>query len=263
MRSLVLSLLILVVAAAHGQPEPRIGVVVMHGKGGSPASRVPPLAAGLEASGFLVSSPDMPWSGKRNYDVDVAAAEREVREALDALKSRGAERLFVAGYSQGGVFALHLASRVPVDGVAAIAPGGNVGNPIFREKLGESVGRARASVAQGKGEEKQRFLDFEGSRGVYPIMAPAAAYLSWFDPEGAMNQVRASKAVPPHVPVLFIVPTRDYPGLLKVKPMMFGFLPGHRLTRLYEPDADHEQAPAAAREEIVRWMRAVAASPRP
>jgi pimeloyl-ACP methyl ester carboxylesterase len=261
MRAFVLSILMfLVAAAAHGQPVPKLGVVLMHGKGGSPASRLPPLASALEANGFLVSNLEMPWSGNRSYDADVAAAERQVREALDALKAQGAEKLFVAGHSQGGVFALHLASRVPVDGIAAIAPGGNVGNPIFREKLGESVAQARKYIAEGKGEEKQRFMDFEGSRGVYPVVAPPAAYLSWFDPEGAMNQMRASKAVPPQTPVLFIVPTRDYPALQRVKQMMFGFLPANPLTRLYEPEADHAQAPAVARDEIVRWMREVAIS---
>jgi pimeloyl-ACP methyl ester carboxylesterase len=259
MRSFVFCILLVLLSAAHGQQEPRIGAVLMHGKGGSPTSRMPPLAAKLESSGFLVSSLEMPWSGGRNYDVDVAAAERQVREALDALKQRGAQKLFVAGYSQGGVFALHLASRVPVDGIAAIAPGGNVANPVFREKLGESLAQARRYVADGKGEERQRLMDFEGSRGVYPVIVPPAAYVSWFDPEGAMNQVRATKAVPQNVPVLFIVPTRDYPALLKVKPIMFGFLPSHPLTRLYEPDGDHAQAPAASGEEIVRWMRQVAA----
>lgn len=258
MRRFILSLVMLVSSAALAQPEPRIGAVLMHGKGGSPTSRMPPLAAMLESSGFLVSNLEMPWSGRRSYDVDVAAAEREVREALEALRQRGAQKLFVAGYSHGGVFALHLASRVPVDGIAAIAPGGNVANPVFREKLGESLAQARRLVAEGKGADKQRLMDFEGSRGVYPVVVAPAAYVSWFDPEGAMNQVRAMKAVPPSVPVLFIGPTRDYPGLLKVKPTMFGFLPAHPLTRLYEPEADHAQAPAASGEEIVRWMRQVA-----
>ena len=54
----------------------------MHGKGGAPNSRpIAPFAAALERNGFLVANLDMPWSGARNYDVDVAAGERQVQEA--------------------------------------------------------------------------------------------------------------------------------------------------------------------------------------
>src|SRR5262252_10160228 len=90
------------------QPPEKIGVVVMHGKGSSPDEYVGGLVRALQDKGVLVANLEMPWSGRRNYDVDVAAAEKEVQEALDAMRAKGATRLFVAGHSQGGVFALHL-----------------------------------------------------------------------------------------------------------------------------------------------------------
>lgn len=249
--------------AVNAQPQPKVGVVLMHGKSGSPARLVAPLAAALEQNGFLVANLEMPWSGGRNYDVDVGAAERQVQEAIDGLKGKGAEKLFVAGHSQGGVFALHMGSRVAVHGVVAIAPGGSTGSPLYREKLGESLEQARRYVAEGKGAEKQRLMDYEGSHGTYSIVAPPAAYVSWFDPDGAMNQVRASKALPRSIPVLYVAPTGDYPGLRRTKQMMFGALPSNPSTRLYEPNADHLQAPAAASDEVMRWMREVAAAPKP
>jgi len=110
-----------------------LGIVIMHGKGGSPEGLVAGLAATLEANGYLVANIEMPWSGSRQYDV----------------------------------------------------------------------------------------------------------------------------------PVLFIVPTRDYPGLLRTSPRIYRLLPRHPRTRLYEPEAGHGDAPTASAAEIMRWTRAVAAAAAP
>ncbi|HEY9191264.1 MAG TPA: hypothetical protein VIO81_00185 [Methyloversatilis sp.] len=235
-----------------------VGVVIMHGKGGSPAKHVADLASALEARGCLVANLEMPWSARRDYDVSVATAEREVESALDQLRARGARTLFVAGHSQGGLFALYYGGRHPVDGVIAMAPGGNVGNPIFREKLGDSVDQARKLVADGKGDERTRFLDYEGAKGTYPVIATPANYLGWFDPDGAMNQTSAMRNMNPAVPVLYVAPRGDYPALARVRQSMFDALPRHPLTALYEPDSNHLGAPSASLDEILRWTRAVA-----
>jgi pimeloyl-ACP methyl ester carboxylesterase len=239
-------------------PQTRIGVVVMHGKGGLPTGYVAPLASFLEEKGHLVANIEMPWSRRRQYDVDVAGAEKEVQSALAELRRKGATKLFVAGHSQGALFALHCGGRHSIDGVIAIAPGGNVANALFRQHLGEAVERARKLVADGKGDERTNFIDFEGSRGTFPLMATPAAYLSWFHTDGAMNQSISAKSV--KVPVLFIAPTGDYPGLLRVKQRMFDALPRHPLTKLYEPDSTHVDAPSASRDEILRWTSQVASS---
>ena len=245
-------------AQESGAQSPPIGVVVMHGKGGSPAKWVAPLAGGLEQKGYLVANLEMPWSGRRHYDVDVATADKEVDAAIDGLRAKGAKKVFVAGHSQGGVFGLHYGSTHPVDGIIAIAPGGNVGNQAYAREVGASVERARKLVAAGKGEEKEAFDDFEGSKGRFTVSATAVAYFSWFDPQGAMNQVKSSMAIAPHVPVLFVAPTGDYPVLQRVKGRMFAALPKNPLTRMYEPSASHLQAPGASVEEIARWTAEVA-----
>jgi pimeloyl-ACP methyl ester carboxylesterase len=243
------------VAFAQNAPAqaPAIGVVIMHGKGGTPTKWVAPLASGLEQKGYLVANLEMPWSGKRHYDVDVAAADKEVDAALEALRAKGAKKLFVAGHSQGGVYVLHYGATHPVDGIVAIAPGGNVGNKVYASEVGASVERARRLVAEGKGGELQAFDDYEGSKGRFNVTTTAANYLSWFDPQGAMNQMKSSKSIDPRVPVLFVAPTRDYPALQRIKVMAFGALPRNPLTRLYEPSASHLEAPAASIDEIARW----------
>jgi hypothetical protein len=103
-----------------------------------------------------------------------------------------------------------------------------------------------------------QFLDFEASKGTYPVVTTAANYLSWFEPDGAMNQALAMRNVNPKVPVLYIAPTGDYPGLKKLRQSMFDALPRHPLTRLYEPDATHLGAPSASLDEILRWTREAA-----
>jgi alpha-beta hydrolase superfamily lysophospholipase len=234
-----------------------IGIVIMHGKGGSPAKHVSDLASSLEERGYLVANLDMPWSGRREYDVDVNTAEKEIESTLETLRSKGAKKLFVAGHSQGGLFALYFGGRHIIDGVIAIAPGGNVNSPLFKEKLGESVELARKLIDEGKGSEKARFFDYEGAKGAYPIVSAPSVYFSWFDPNGAMDQMAAIKNMNSKIPVLFVAPTGDYPALQKIKQLMFGSLPPNPLSKLYEPASTHVGSPSASRDEIVRWAMEV------
>jgi len=242
-------------ASAQGE---LIGIVIMHGKGGSPSGLVAELARTLESAGYVVANLDMPWSGRRNYDVDVGRAEQEVAAALAGLREKGARKLFIAGHSQGGIFALHLAGKLEADGYVTIAPGGNVANRLFRDNIGASLVRARQLVADGKGNEPASLGDYEGAKGAYQIQAIPAAYVTWFEPDGAMNMDRAVSSVNPRVPVLWVAPKRDYPGLIKTALPLFRDLPANRLTRLYQPDADHRGAPTVSAGEIARWTREVA-----
>lgn len=243
-------------AAAQGDP---IGIVIMHGKGGAPTGYVATLARTLEGKGYLVANLEMPWSRRRNYDVSVERGAQEVETAVAGLRAKGAKKVFVAGHSQGGAFALHMAGRQGIDGVVAMAPGGDVGNRVFREQLGESVDRARRLVAEGKGNEPARLEDYEGARGTYPVVSAPAVYLTWFDPEGAMNMRRAARAAKPQVPILWIVGQGERPQLRRVNIQLFQSLPDNPLTRLYEPNSDHVGTPTASADEIVRWTREVAA----
>lgn len=243
--------------------SPRIGIVIMHGKGGGPKWHVSDLAISLERKGYVVANLEMPWSGWRSYNVDVSAAVKEVESALDTLRGEGAQKLFVAGHSQGGLFALYFGGKHPVDGIIAIAPGGNVSSPFFREKLGASVELARKLIAERRGDETTRFSDYENATGTYPVVTTSSAYFSWFDPDGAMNQATAVERMNPRIPVLFIVPTGDYPGLVKVKNHFFSLLPKNPLSKLYEPNSSHVNAPSASRDEIVRWTTEVASRANP
>ena len=257
---LALSLTLLLAWPVQAQ-TPAIGVVVMHGKGGAPTKFVAELAAALQARGMQVANLEMPWSARRGYDVSVAAAEAEVDAALGSMRAKGATKLFVAGHSQGGIFALHFAGGHAVDGVVAIAPGGNVGSTVFHDKLGDMLAVARKAVDEGKGAESLRLADYEGGKGVYPVFTTPANYVQWFEPEGAMNQVRAIKAIPATTPVLYIAPTNDYPALVRANGALFAMLPAHAKTQLLEPASSHLNAPTASAAAIGDWLSAVATSP--
>lgn len=236
----------------------KIGIVVMHGKGGMPSKHVAVFANSLEAKGYSVANIEMPWSKQREYDVSIEMAQQELEGAFNDLRTRGAQKLFLSGHSQGGLVALALGSNLNVDGIVAIAPGGNVANIIYREKIGDTIVKAQKMVAEGKGDEKAEFYDFESAKGKYPIQTTARNYVSWFDPEGLMNQEKSSALISPKIPVLFIAPTADYPGLLKVKQKMFNTLPKNPYTKLYEPSATHLEAPSASSEEVSLWIQNVA-----
>ncbi|WP_136419588.1 alpha/beta hydrolase [Herbaspirillum sp. ST 5-3] len=238
-------------------PPSTIGIVIMHGKSGSPSKHMGSLERSLEGKGYLVANLEMPWSGRRQYDVDVGAGEREVESALEALRSKGARKLFVAGHSQGGVFALYFGSKHALDGVIAIAPGGDVGSTVFRRELGESVELARKMISEGKGSETARFFDTEGSKGTFPVVCTASAYLSWFDPEGAMAMKTSVRNMRPQTPVLFISPKDDYPGLLKFRKPTFDTLPPHPLNEFVELNSNHMGAPSLSGEVIARWISEV------
>ena len=123
--------------SVHAQASAsEIGVVVMHGKGGNPGKFVDKLAQALEQAGCQVANLEMPWSARRQYDANMDGAAQEITAALDAMRAKGAKKLFVAGHSQGGLFTLYYGSRQSADGWIAIAPGGNHGAPDFRNALG-------------------------------------------------------------------------------------------------------------------------------
>ena len=74
--------------------EPKIGVVVLHGKWGNPNGYTLPFANSMESAGYLVASPEMTWSGRRQYDTgmegvmsDIDTAARHTRPCRTACKS--------------------------------------------------------------------------------------------------------------------------------------------------------------------------------
>lgn len=261
MRTLLAGLLLVLLglplhALAQSRP-PQVGVVLMHGLTGHPMS-MSTLDYALRQKGYKVANLEMPWSMNRMHDVPVEAAESMVQDALQSLRNQGARRLFVAGFSKGGLFATYFATRNSIDGLIAIAPNGGSNTTVNAKALEQ----ARALVAEGKGNERTLLDQYSPmANRTYPMPTVPSAYLSWFDPEGAMHSVRIYQSIPAGLPVFLVVPTNDYPNLLRAKDAIFAGLPPHPLHRLYEPEGSHAMAVNTSATEAVRWIGRVAATP--
>ena len=122
----VIRLLLLLVPAVGwlttppAQAAEAVGVVLMHGKGSPGPKYVGSLADRLRDAGYLVSTPDMPWSASRIYDASYEAAMGEIDRAIERLKEKGATRFVVAGHSLGEYSALAAAKTFSLSDTARL-----------------------------------------------------------------------------------------------------------------------------------------------
>jgi dienelactone hydrolase len=130
---------LLAALAACASPEPpkdtggpKIGVVVLHGEGDDPYGQTLRFTRTLIRDGFLTDSPEMPWSARRSHEAGAAATLKEIDASLARLKSRGAEKVFVAGHSEGAAAALRYAKERRLDGLIALAPAGAMNAAAIR-----------------------------------------------------------------------------------------------------------------------------------
>lgn len=83
-----------------------------------------------------------------------------VTDALQAMRAKGVRKVFLAGFSKGGLFAGYVAARTRVDGLIAIAPNGgsNTGRYLC------TLAQARTLIAQGQGDERIMLEQYSPSR---------------------------------------------------------------------------------------------------
>lgn len=253
-RAAVLALLVWAYSGSFSFAADKLGVVLMHGKGGRPGTLIDGLATKLSGAGFLVATPEMPWSRNRIYDRDVPESFVEIDAAVAKLKSGGATRIVVGGHSMGANAAIgYAASRDGVAAVLAIAPGHNPGAPIFRKKLGRYVAEAREMVAAGKGEEAMSAGDVnQGETALRAVKA--RVYLSWFDPEGAASMPRNAARVKPGV-AFYCVLGEDDPLRPRAKDLIFDRVPAHPKSAFVVVPGGHRDTPEKAADKIVAWLK--------
>lgn len=154
------------------------GIVVMHGKGGKP-TQMSSISSALAGAGALVATPTMSWSsGYKTYSTTLD----EVAGHISSLRAKGATRIALLGQSLGANVALgYGAQRGGVEAVIAMAPGHFPER--FASKSAESLARAKQAVAAGKGNETGSYYDTNQGKE-FDIRTTAAAYVSFFDPDG-------------------------------------------------------------------------------
>lgn len=214
-----------------------VGVVLIHGKGGGQGP-LQPLAQALRKQGAIILMPSMSWkTGYRPYEQTV----QEVAVAVARIRQMGAQKVFLAGHSMGANISIgYVAAGGSVDGIIAMAPGHR---PDFIATVtGDSLDRARAMVAAGRGNERAQFLDWGGR--VMPVTTSAAAYLSFFDPDGPAGQAARGRGAGRSI--LWVIGRADRPAMRDRAPYSSG-------TRI-EVDGNHQQTPVAAVPHVLEWL---------
>lgn len=234
--------------------EEKVGIVVLHGKGGSPA-HLAPLVQELRAVGYLAVAPEMPWSRERAYDRSLTEAHAEIESAFARLGEQGATRFAIAGHSMGANAAMGYAATHPdMAAVVALAPGQLVESDNFRTFLGQDVARAKAMTAEGRGDVVDTFADRHLGATV-TATTKARVYASYFDPDGLANIPQTIPRI--RVPLLWVVGTRDRLLMERGAAYAFDRLPSNPRHSYVEVSADHMATPDVARETVLDWLRTV------
>jgi esterase/lipase len=227
-----------------------VGVVLMHGKWGSPQSMMP-LARDLESRGYLVSNSEMAWSGRRLYDIDYPAALKEIEQQVQQLRGKGAKRVIVAGQSMGSNAAVaYAASGFDLDRLVILSPGhfpeGGMGKRLY-----SSFEKAKRMVAANRGTDSDTFDDLNQGKQRSLKMA-AATYVSYFDPDGLGAMTKNIKKLPKPIPVLLAIGTADpfYPQ----SKALFDLAPSHPASRYVALDTDHFSMPKVVSAELLKWL---------
>ena len=248
----LIALAALALAAGPAAAAETVGVVVMHGKDAKPPyPAIDGFARRLADAGFLVDEPEMPWAGRRGYDVDYEQAMTEIDAAAARLKARGATAIVICGHSLGGNAAIGYGARRPgLKAVVALAPGHTVDGSM-RERVASSVARAREMVAAGRGEESDSFEDH--NHGVaFHRQVRARIYLSFFAPDGPAAMARNASHL--GAPLLMVVGEQD--PLSKIGPdYAFNKAPANPHSRYVSVGADHMGTPAAAADLVIAWLK--------
>jgi esterase/lipase len=227
-----------------------IGIVLMHGKTGSPNTVINQLAMALQSAGYLVETPEMCWSRRRIYDRPFLDCLTEIDSAIGRLQSRGAGRMVVAGMSQGGDAALVYGARhANLAGIIALAPAAAPERQIGLPDIAQSVAQARALVAAGRGDEPASFVD-RNAGGTLSVRTTATIYLSYLDPQGPANMLDSIKKL--RAPLLWVAGSAD-PSQTGAN-TEFNQAPANPLNRFVMVASVHLGTPDAAREAVLAWL---------
>jgi pimeloyl-ACP methyl ester carboxylesterase len=247
-------ILALLHSASSARAPDKIGVVLMHGELGAPGRIIDGLAGRLEKAGYLVSRPDMCWSARRSYEQEFEACLAVVDGAIVRLRNLGATRIVVGGFSLGGAAAIVYGAAHPdLLGVFALAPTHDAKALANVSSVSESVARAKALVAQGKGETSASFADVAiGPSGAYAneIATTPNVYLSFFGDGSAVDIPKSVATLKP--PLLWAASREDATQVGGAA--AFAKTPPNPLNRYVEVSGSHLTTPDAASDAVLEWL---------
>ena len=130
-----------------------LGVVVLHGLGGTPHS-VLPITAAVHAAGYMTVAPKLPGHGTTPDDLIGRTWDEWLQAVLDAcdeLAVRSSAGIALIGQSMGGTLALAAAAqRASVRGVATINALVGPSDPDAAEHLEHLIARGRTMQPAGE-----------------------------------------------------------------------------------------------------------------
>ena len=239
-----------------------VGIVYLHGKASWPGAFNGGILSALQDEGALVATPEMPWSFHRRYAATYDEAMTEIDTAVAGLRAKGARRIVVIGHSLGANAAIGYAARRPdlaeLAGVVALSPGHLPEVGRMRGFVADAVARAKALIADGKGNVAQTFPDM--AQGI-PLVATATpiVYLSMFDPDGPAvipkNAAAIGAAAHP-VPLLWVVGKLD-PIDRRGPQYAFDAAAKNPKSKYIEVFAGHLTTPLVARKQVVAWINSL------
>lgn len=233
----------------------KVGVLLMHGKGGTSLSESPigKLANALEEKGFLVLAPDMPWSRERGYDKTFQESMTEIDEKVEELRKAGAAKVVVGGHSMGANAAIGYGARYDgLSGILAIAPGHTPEVSGYQKKIGNDWKRAKAMVESGKGNQEEKFNDLNQGKKSKKKMR-AEVYLSWFDPKGpAVMPVNAANLKSGNA-LMWVIGKKDR-MFAKGKGYAFRKAPSNAKNAYVVVMGGHKVTPKKGESGIIDWL---------
>jgi len=256
-RGLLTALIVLCALSLPARAADRLGIVLVHGKGGTP-QQFTPMAKTLAAQGYLTEQPEMCWSRNRIYDRLYLDCLRDIDAAAGRLKVRGATAIVVLGMSLGGNAALaYGATRPALKGVIALAAAHAPEFISLRPEVAASLARARALIAAGQGNVKTTFTDINTltSSFNFSVSTTPNIWVSFFAPDSpAVMPANAARLT---APLLYVSATND--PTQRDREYIFARAPAHPLNRYVTVNADHIGTPAAAREAVMSWLKELVA----
>ncbi len=250
--------LVLFATPIFAAAPPDVGIILLHGKGGSPKFHIlEKFVAKMADKEYLVVAPQFPWSGangKAEYSGNLSDAFSIIDQEIGKLKASGRKTIVLVGHSMGTPAATTYAATHPeVAGIIGVAPGHFVGSGFHDKFSFFDVRKARESGTRGASDEVISVEDYNSGNRRFQINVKASNYLSFFDPEGPFNFESALQNIG-DVPFLWLAPAADPVTKSGQASMYFSKTPKNAKSKFVEVEAEHINAPLKGIKDIHTWL---------
>ncbi len=240
-------------AAGPAAAFQRVGLVLLHGKTGSPA-QFAGMAAMLNETGYGVETPEMCWSARRIYDKPLDKCFTDIDAAIARLKSDGFDSIVVGGHSLGGLVALaYGTSHDGLAGIVALAPDGEPGDFNRHANVAASVKRAAAMMQAGHGDDTVTFTDRVLGRD-FAATATPRAFLSFLGSQSPLVPSRLLADL--RAPLFWAAGTKDSSQGNAFA--LFKKAPASDRNQFLSVNAGHMGTPSAALVPMLDWLDRIA-----